>query len=80
MSTKRVLINCGIVLLLMIALETIFAHPHVFYWWHGLLGFDFIFGFLGALLLIGLAKGLVNKLVERKEDYYDHGGGEDSHA
>ena len=37
--------------------------------WHKLVGFDFIFGFLGTLLLLGLAKGLVKQLVQREEDY-----------
>jgi asparagine N-glycosylation enzyme membrane subunit Stt3 len=80
MSTKRVLIVCGFVLVLTIVLEMIFAHPHVLYWWHGLIGFDFVFGLLGTLLLLGLAQGLVKQLVQRKEDYYDNDGGGDSHA
>ncbi|MDD2432593.1 MAG: hypothetical protein PHX01_02645 [Clostridia bacterium] len=80
MSTKRVLIISGIAFLLMLVLEIMFVEPHVLYWWHGFMGFDFLFGLIGALILLGLAKGLVNKLVERKEDYYDHGGGEDSHV
>ena len=80
MSTKRVLIMSGAVFLLLLVLEVVFVRPHVFYWWHGFLGFDFLFGLLGTLLLLGLAKGLINKLVEREEDYYDHGGGGDSHA
>jgi hypothetical protein len=42
--------------------------------WHKLVGFDFIFGFLGTLLLLGLAKGLVKQLVQREEDYYGKGG------
>lgn len=40
-------------------------------WWRDLSGADFFFGFWGCLIMIGLAKGVVRRIVERKEDYYD---------
>ena len=78
MSLKRTLIICGIILVLLLVLDMLFVHPHVYFWWHGLIGFDFIFGVLGGLLLLGLAKGPVNWLVQHDEHYYEDGGG-DSH-
>lgn len=45
--------------------------------WHGLIGVDFFLGLLGCLLLLWLAKVPINRLVERKENYYERGG--DSH-
>lgn len=77
MSMKRILTLCGIALVLMLLLERFFAHPHVYFWWHELVGIDFIYGILGGLLLLGLAKGPVNWLLQRDEHYYEGGG--DSH-
>ena len=47
-------------------------HRHVFHPWEGLWGFHGLFGFIGIVVLILLAKQLRN-LVMRKEDYYDVG-------
>jgi hypothetical protein len=74
MSTNKVLTLSGVLILLTISLEIIFVHPHVYYWWHGFIGFDAIFGFLGCLLLVGIVKGPIQYLIQREEGYY--GGGE----
>lgn len=75
MSKKKVLTLSGILILLTISLEIFFVHPHVVSWWHGFIGFDAIFGFLGCLLLVWIVKSPVFQLIQRDEDYY--GGGEE---
>lgn len=58
------------------------------YWWREIMGADVLLGFLGCYFLIGIAKGVVGRVVQRKEDYYDDAvngmkvyddGGEDRH-
>lgn len=44
---------------------------HAEYWWSAVPAFFALFGFLGCLLLIAVAKGLGKLFVEKKEDYYD---------
>ncbi|HHX96927.1 MAG TPA: hypothetical protein GX687_05680 [Clostridia bacterium] len=80
MSIKKTVIKGIFVFLLLLVLEISFVEHHVIYWWHALVGFDFLFGLLGAVLLIFLAKGFLNKLVMRNEDYYQPKGGEDGHV
>lgn len=64
MSKKRFLALGFITFFCLFILEMIGTRPTVFY------GFSFLLGLLGALILIGLAKGFLNKLVARAEDYY----------
>jgi len=45
-------------------------HGHEF-WWSGINIFFAAFGFVGCVVLILFAKKIVNRLLERKEDYYD---------
>lgn len=40
-------------------------------WWNRIPGFFIIFGFLGAVLLVVMAKALGKYLIQKKEDYYD---------
>ena len=77
MTTKKIYMLCGAVLILSILFEVLFVHHHVYYWWHGLIGFDVLYGFLGGLVLIMLAKGLGKLFVQKHEGYYD--GGEEDH-
>jgi len=45
-------------------------HGHVF-WWSHIQIFFAAFGFAGCVVLILFAKKLVNRWLQRKEDYYD---------
>ena len=45
------------------------AHPH--FWWQNVPAFYALFGFLGCLLIILLAKALGHFWLQKKEDYYD---------
>lgn len=75
MNKKKIYMIIAVAVVLALVVEFLFAHPHVYFWWHALPGFDIGFGLLGAILLIFVAKGIVGPLLQRKEDYYD--GGED---
>jgi len=76
MSTNKVLTISTIVIVLSIIVEVLFVHHHIHYWWHGLIGFDVIYGAIGCLFLIVVAKGLGKLFIQRSEQYY--GGGEDN--
>lgn len=54
-------------------LELLLVHPHVVWPWHGIPGFDLVFGFLGCVAIILLSKLFGSYVVERHEDYYGKG-------
>lgn len=78
MSTNKVLVLSGAVLVLSILIEVLFVHHHVHYWWHAFVGFDIIYGFLGCVAIIVVSKFLGKAFIQKKEDYY--GGGEDNES
>lgn len=80
MSTKRVLCGGALVFLVLLLLEIIFVQVNAFYWWQGIWGVDFFRGLLGTLVLFGLAKGLIGKLVTRPENYYATKEGGEHHV
>ena len=45
-------------------------HDHAVFFWHKIPSIDVVFGFLGAMLLIGGAR-LLAHLVHKEEDFYD---------
>ncbi len=56
---------------LSILVEIIFPIDyHPYYWWHAFIGFDYVFGIMGAFLLIFVAKKMVFPLLQREEDIY----------
>ncbi len=68
----------GIVVLVTV-LEFFVAHPHYHEWYHEMIGFNIIFGFLGSWLLIILSKMIMMPILQKKEDYYEekNSGGDD---
>lgn len=78
MEKNRGLVISGTIILVSLFLDAVFVHHHAYYWWHGFIGFDVLYGFLGCLLLIVVAKSLGHLIIQRKEDYY--GGGDDGDA
>lgn len=53
-----------------ILLATDFFYPrHTIHPWEGLIGFYALYGFLGCVVLVLVAKAM-RKVVMRKEDYY----------
>lgn len=70
---NKILIIIGVISLASIIIEILFVHPHVLYWWHGFLGFDLIYGFIGCTAIIVVSKLAGKAFIQRKEDYYDGG-------
>ncbi len=74
---KKLLTPLWIALILLIAASLVVeftlisGHHGPHYWWHDIPAFWILFGFLGCLSIIAFAKFLLNKLVDRKEDYYE---------
>lgn len=73
MKFSKTLVLSTVVIVFLILLEVFFVHPHAYYWWHGLIGFDVIFGFFGCLILIVVSKGLGKLFIQGNEDYYQGG-------
>lgn len=69
-AKKKVYGVLGTVIVLMLLLEVLFAHPHHHRLWNIVPGADIVIGFGGAWLLILLGKVIMNKLLRRPEDYY----------
>ena len=76
MDKKKIyffLVTCLAVSLL---LECLFAEPHYKMPWNIIPGADIAIGFVGGWLLIFIAKGVVAKFLQKREDYYDKEGEE----
>ena len=75
MDKKKIYLILAAFLAVLVIIEVMFAHPHHHMIWNMVPGADILLGFGGAWLLIFIAKVVMAKLLQRKEDYY--GGGED---
>jgi len=61
-----------------LALDYLTSHGHhggghAAYWWHSMIGFELLYGLLGAAVLSVFAKLLVFPVIKRSEDYYPEG-------
>lgn len=70
MSNKTVYLLSGIVIVVSVLLEILFAHHYTYYWWQSVISFDVFFGFIGCVLIIVVAKAFGKKFVQRDENYY----------
>lgn len=77
MTTKKVVTLSLLVIIVSLIVEVLFVHPHAQFWWHEVIGFDAIFGFLGCLILIVVSKTFGKEYLQQPEDFY--GGGEENH-
>ena len=68
-NTNKGLIISGAIILITLLADIFFVQHHSYYWWHGFVGFDVLFGFLGCVLLIKFAKGLGKLFIQKKEDF-----------
>lgn len=59
------------IIILALVTEILFASPHHHMLWNVIPGADIFIGFAGAWLLILMAKIIIAKLFQRKEDYYE---------
>ena len=69
-NKKRVYLLLAVIMVIMVIIEVLFAHPHYHMIWNRVPGFDLLIGFAGAWALILLAKVAMAKLLQRDEDYY----------
>ena len=69
-AKKKVYWVLGTVIVLILLLEVLFAHPHHHRLWNIVPGADIVIGFGGAWILILLGKVILNKLLRRSEAYY----------
>jgi hypothetical protein len=68
-NVRRVIRGLVAVCLLLVGLDFV-IHRHVSHPWEGMFGFYAVYGFVGCVVLVLLAKGL-RRIVMRTEDYYD---------
>lgn len=73
-NKKRVYLLLAVIMVIMVIIEVLFAHPHYHMIWNRVPGFDLLIGFAGAWALILLAKVAMAKLLQRDEDYYESSG------
>lgn len=69
-KTKKSLWKIFIGVLLGLLIIDIFIHKHPYFSWDGLPFFYALFGFIGCVALVAIAKNL-RPFLKRKEDYYD---------
>jgi hypothetical protein len=77
LNKKKIYIIIAIVVAASVVVEALFAHPHGHNFWHTTPGFDIVMGFVGGWVLILFAKQLLGPLLQRDEDYYDGGDGDE---
>lgn len=75
---KKIYFILGIIIIISFVAELLFAHPHYHMIWNIIPGADIIIGFLGAWILIFIAKIVIANILQRKENYYDEGGDQDA--
>ena len=73
-NKKRVYLLLAVIMVIMVIIEVLFAHPHYHMIWNRVPGFDLLIGFAGAWALILLAKVAMAKLLQRDENYYESSG------
>ena len=71
---KRVYLLLAVIMVIMVIIEVLFAHPHYHMIWNRVPGFDLLIGFAGAWALILLAKVVMAKILQRDENYYESSG------
>ena len=73
-NKKRVYLLLAVIMVIMVIIEVLFAHPHYHMIWNRVPGFDLLIGFAGAWALILLAKVVMAKILQREENYYESSG------
>lgn len=68
-NVRRVIRGLLAVCLVLLGLDFV-IHRHVSHPWEGVFGFYAVYGFVGCVVLVLLAK-VLRKIVMRTEDYYD---------
>lgn len=67
-------IGSGLIVFIIVSviIELLIPHDpgHVLYWWHSFPGFDLIYGLVGCIVIIALAKLIGNAGLQQREDFY----------
>jgi len=66
-----------LVIFVLLDLLIVSGHVHIEFPWSHIAGFFSLFGFIGCLAIIGLAKLLGHCWLQRKEDYYNKNNGDE---
>ena len=66
---------CVLVIFILFDLLIVSGHVGMEFPWSRIAGFFSLFGFIGCLAIIGLAKLLGHYWLQRKEDYYNKSDG-----
>ncbi|HUU65153.1 MAG TPA: hypothetical protein VMW37_03520 [Dehalococcoidales bacterium] len=66
-----------LVIFVLLDLLIVSGHVHIEFPWSHIAGFFSLFGFIGCLAIIGLAKLLGHYWLQRKEDYYNKNNGDE---
>ncbi len=77
MNKKTIYIIIAIAAAVSVVAEVLFAHPHGHNIWHTVPGADIVIAFVGGWILILFAKKVLAPLLQREEDYYDGGDGDE---
>lgn len=62
----------GVLILITLILEFTYLAGYDSHWWNNIPMFYGIYGFLGCVITIFIAKGLGKLFIYRNEGYYDH--------
>ncbi|MFC1930807.1 hypothetical protein ACFLXJ_01190 [Chloroflexota bacterium] len=71
MKRRLVIFISTLVIFILLDLWLVIGHGHEALPWSHIAGFFSLYGFIGCLLLIALAKLLGHYWLQHKEDYYD---------
>ncbi len=77
LNKKTIYILIAIAAAVSVVAEVMFAHPHGHNIWHTMPGADIVIAFVGGWILILFAKLVLAPLLQRDEDYYDGGDGDE---
>lgn len=77
LNKKTVYLLIAVVVAVSVVVEFLYAHPHGHNIWHTVPGADILMGFVGGWILILFAKKVLGPLLQREEDYYDGGDGDE---
>ena len=77
-NVRRILMALYVCCALLLVLD-LFIHRHIYHPWEYLLGFYPVYGFIGCVVLVLVAKWMRTFLM-RSEDYYDKPDDGESHG
>lgn len=77
LNKKIIYLLIIIIVAISVVAEVLWAHPHGHMPWHIMPGADILMGFVGGWLLILFAKKILAPLLQRDENYYDGGDGDE---